>query len=521
MKASLSFKDFRKSIKTLSEFFLGLAILNIGIVTYLAFYVGARFQYLNDQIPFFYSKIWGDAQLADKINIFTLPILATVLTVLGVIFAIYAKNRFMRYGELIVMLVTTFANIGIGLSALRIIRIASIPFDPLIDPVYTKLFIPFGLAFLIAYVFTPRFLEIAKRYNIITDPTLHQHPGMLLQKPSARGGGVVFTLAFVVASLFTVVITKEIAAIFFAAIMSATIGLLDDLANTNPKSKFRAFGSPRLRLFVLQPLSILFVIFAGVRINFIGVPFFETLQLNEYLFSVLGVAIAPISVLLTVIWIAWIINMLSFSNGIDGQYAGIVGIAFTVVALLSLRFIPLENTQLDLAKLAIIGAGAALGLAPYTWHPSRIMWGFGATAAGIVLATLSIISGTKIATSIIVLMIPFLDAVVTVSRRLLQMKSPIMGDRGHLHHLLLKNGWSIKGVAIFYWVSSAVLGGIALMSSEKGAALVALTLSGVVAFLIILLNLRSAKEPPQQQEPEITNPMVGGPAIEAHSEISS
>ena len=119
------------------------------------------------------------------------------------------------------------------------------------------------------------------------------------------------------------------------------------------------------------------------------------------------------------------------------------------------------------------------------------MWSFGATSAGLILASLSIMAGAKIATSTIVLLIPFMDALITVTRRIIQRKAPYKGDRGHLHHLLLDRGWGPKKIAVFYWITTAIFGVIALISSDKSLPLVIMTASGVVAFSLIVLNLKS------------------------------
>jgi len=86
-----------------------------------------------------------------------------------------------------------------------------------------------------------------------------------------------------------------------------------------------------------------------------------------------------------------------------------------------------------------------------------------------------------------------MDGLITVARRLINKQNPLKGDRGHLHHLLLNRGWSVKQIAVFYWVSTAVLGLIGLYSSDKDLPLLILTCGGIVSFFIILLNLKPNK----------------------------
>jgi len=146
------------------------------------------------------------------------------------------------------------------------------------------------------------------------------------------------------------------------------------------------------------------------------------------------------------------------------------------------------------AKLAVITAGASFGLVPYMWHPSRIMWGFGATAAGFSIAALSILINSKITTSILILLVPFTDAAVTVIRRIVQKKNPLKGDRGHLHHILLERGWKPQQIAVFYWMLTLMCGMVGVLSADKMTMQTGFTLMGICAFFIILMNLQVLKK---------------------------
>jgi UDP-GlcNAc:undecaprenyl-phosphate GlcNAc-1-phosphate transferase len=86
-----------------------------------------------------------------------------------------------------------------------------------------------------------------------------------------------------------------------------------------------------------------------------------------------------------------------------------------------------------------------------------------------------------------------MDGLITIIRRILNKQNPFKGDRGHLHHLLLNRGWSVSQIALFYWITTAILGLIAIYSSEKDLPLLVLTLGGVISFGIIMLNLKLDK----------------------------
>jgi UDP-GlcNAc:undecaprenyl-phosphate GlcNAc-1-phosphate transferase len=190
--------------------------------------------------------------------------------------------------------------------------------------------------------------------------------------------------------------------------------------------------------------------------------------------------------LLALFFILWNMNIVNWSKGVDGQMPGFVAIALAFVGLIALRFAA-DPAQLETAHLAFIVSGAFAGFLVWNFYPQKIMSGYGAgSLAGFFLAVLAILSGAKFATTVMVLAVPTADAVFTIVRRILAGKSPLWGDRGHLHHKLLDElGWGRKRIAVFYWVTSFSLGVLSLVLDTRGKILaIVLASSGVFAFLI-------------------------------------
>lgn len=468
--------------KNLSHF-----LLNTSASVILFFYILLRYKFINSEIPFWYTKNWGDYQLAPKFTIYLIPLVSLSINLVG-LFVNLLNKFYVRYLEDIIWYCILFANVFLSGSVLRIIRIASVPFKPIVNPTVVSLFPAFIFSFLLMRIFLPNFIEYAKRKKIITNPQVHAHPGMILQSPSARGGGFVYSIVFLLASILVVGFNKYFIGLYLSVFMTAVLGFVDDYQNTHPKSGYRVMENPALRLFLLF-VSVLPVVFSGVIIYTVSNPSGGIINLNFLEASVRGNIVSLVPILLTTIWVVWLMNVLSWSNGVDGQFPGIVGIASILIALLALRFEKLTPFHNQIAILSSISAGASFGSVKYNWHPSKIMWGFGAMSAGLVIACLAILAQAKIAVSVLILLIPFLDALFTVGRRLLSGKNPFKGDRGHLHHLLLDKGWSISKVAIFYWVATAIFGLVGLLSPERVVLKITFLIMGFVAFMIIGLNL--------------------------------
>ncbi|MCX6741469.1 MAG: undecaprenyl/decaprenyl-phosphate alpha-N-acetylglucosaminyl 1-phosphate transferase, partial [Candidatus Parcubacteria bacterium] len=103
---------------------------------------------------------------------------------------------------------------------------------------------------------------------------------------------------------------------------------------------------------------------------------------------------------------------------------------------------------------------------------------------GFMLGILGIISGAKIATTILVLGVPILDLLWVVGYRIFkEKKSPFSGDNQHLHFRLLAVGFSHRGAVIFLWLVSLVFGFIALFFRTSGKLM---TLGALIIFVILL-----------------------------------
>ncbi|MBU3979321.1 undecaprenyl/decaprenyl-phosphate alpha-N-acetylglucosaminyl 1-phosphate transferase [Patescibacteria group bacterium] len=331
-----------------------------------------------------------------------------------------------------------------------------------------------------------------KYFGLVDNPKTHKHPAIIHTKIIPRGGGIPLFLGALITGLLVLPITKITIAVFFAAFLALIIGIIDDKLNAKSKDV-----SPYLR-FLVNILTAIIVVASGVSIRFVTNPFGGIIHLDAIKIPLL---ILPVTILLSdfisVIWLIWVMNMLNWSKGIDGQMPGIVAISAIVIGILSLRFISSGELAYIDVKLSFIIAGCALGFLIYNFYPAKIFPGYGATALYLLLGVVSILSGAKLATAILVMGIPTVDAIFTIIRRILQKQQPFLGDKKHLHHMLLRLGYSQRQIALFYWVISAVLGiiSLTLQSSSKIFAIMMLLVVtiGALFFLHTVVKNESNK----------------------------
>ncbi|MEK7521216.1 MAG: MraY family glycosyltransferase [Patescibacteria group bacterium] len=345
---------------------------------------------------------------------------------------------------------------------------------------------PALFAFLFSVFGTFLVIKFARTLGILDNPKKRVHPATLHTRPTPRGGGLSIYVAILAASLlFIPSVDQRLLGILIGGAIIVLVGYLDDRRDVSPY--WRLVG---------QTLAALVVVGSGIGISFVSNPFgggVIDLSQPQIQFDLFGSThtIWVLSSLFGLVWIVALSNAVSWSSGVDGQLSGFTTIAALVITILSFRF-SADITQWPETILGAIVFGAFLGFLPHHIYPQKIMPGFsGGTLAGYSLAVLSILTTAKVGTLLLVLAIPVIDAGYIIIRRLISGKSPVQGDQGHLHHRLLKEGWTQSQVAYFYWAITGVLGVAALYlnATHKLYTIVGITLA--VGFLIIWLASRS------------------------------
>lgn len=345
----------------------------------------------------------------------------------------------------------------------------------------TPIITPLLLSFLTSFLITPLVIFIYKRLGWLDDPKKSKHPKVVHQYPVPRGGGIPIYLSLFLTSLLFLPPDKHLLGILLGGFLILIIGVLDDRFNLNPY----------LRLGV-GFLAAACVVGAGVGIAFITNPFDGIIKLNQpqipiYIFGKTR-TIWVLADLFSLIWITWWMNFVNWSKGIDGQLPGIVVVAGLTISILSFRF-SADITQWPVIILSLITTGAYLGFLPWNFYPQKIMPGYGGGAlAGYLLAVLTILSTTKVGTGMIVLAVPMIDAGYTILRRLKAGRSPVWGDRGHLHHKLMDLGWNKRKIAIFYWLVTGFFGFLALTLKSQAKFYTIVLFTVIFGGILLWLN---------------------------------
>ena len=288
--------------------------------------------------------------------------------------------------------------------------------------------------------------KIGFKYQIIDDPD----PRKMHTKPTVRLGG----LALIVSFLFTLYviytfinngdfpdlnIDNYISIILVSSSISFIVGILDDI-----------YTSPYWLRLIAQILISILIWKSGIRINIIDVSFLPFISenyvnLNDFL-----------SLVFNILWFCGITNSINWMDGLDGLASGI-----TSIIAIGLLMISIVNGNFSMTLLSIILAGSCLGFLKNNSYPSRIMMGdCGSYFLGSMLAVMSIVAMTGMNQEINLLvpftlfLVPIADMSYVIISRIFNGLSPFYPDRRHLHHRLIKLGFSYKKtVYIIYFLN--------------------------------------------------------------------
>jgi len=346
------------------------------------------------------------------------------------------------------------------------------------------LLICFGLTILVR--------RLAYRLKILDYPVLSRK---IQKKAVPLLGGVAIFFAFSLITLYYLLFTdslamgtikfKNIIGILIGGLLLIIGGVLDDKYNLKPWQQF-----------VWPLLATVVVVASGIGIKYATNPFgglihFDKIKLEVLWFRGIPYYFTVLADLFALFWILGITYTTKYLDGLDGLVSGIVVIGGLVLCFLSLTQVV---HQPETAILSLIVAGVFAGFLILNFHPAKIFLGEGgSTFAGFMLATIAILAGGKIATTLLIMGIAILDALWVIIRRVFfEHRSPFRGDKKHLHFRLLGIGFSHRQAVLFLYFLSFAFGATAIFmqSREKLLALIIMTIIMITLALTLVLRFK-------------------------------
>lgn len=324
--------------------------------------------------------------------------------------------------------------------------------------------VAFLLAFITAYVITPYTIRFARKVGALDIP---KESRKIHKKPMPRLGGLAVIAGFAISVIYLLIVMTiegtidlfgqdqyyiKLAGFFIGMIILGLFCFMDDLKNINPFIKL-----------IGQILAAIVVTLSGIQITRVSIPFFDTIFPEQI-----------VSIIITVIWIVGITNAINLIDGLDGLSSGV-----SLISCISLLIIfALNGSPLISILLVTALAGAILGFLPYNFNPARTFLGdTGSNFLGYTLSIISILGMAKTYTVIVIIAplivfaIPLLDTSLAIIRRIIKTKSlkgVFKADKEHLHHKIMKRGYSQKQAVLILYGLSATFGMFAIILLDSG-----------------------------------------------------
>jgi UDP-GlcNAc:undecaprenyl-phosphate/decaprenyl-phosphate GlcNAc-1-phosphate transferase len=284
---------------------------------------------------------------------------------------------------------------------------------------------------------TPLTMRLASAVGAIDTP---RERG-LSDRPTPLLGGLAIFAGTLIAGLSWLPDERIWRGMLIAAAFITFVGAIDD-----------RFDLPPFVKLVGQVFAALIVVHYGIVVREIALPFVGLLH-----FPNAGGAI-------TVVGLVALMNVVNFSDGVDGLAAGvcaIVALALAVIAFDLQRWAP--------GVLAAIIAGASLGFLLYNFPPaSSFMGDCGANLLGLLMGCLTVEGAVKtevvlsFVLPLILLAVPFLDTTFVVLKRLKYRRPIYASDSEHFHHRMARIGFSRRRTIAYLYGWTLLLAGFAL-----------------------------------------------------------
>jgi len=296
----------------------------------------------------------------------------------------------------------------------------------------------FAIAAVVTLVTTPLTARLAVRLGAIDLPRDRD----LHESPVPRLGGLAILAGILVAALIFMPLDGQTRGILGGALVAAVVGSIDDLYDLPPAAKLAG-----------QITAAAIPVAAGVRVETFTLPFVGSVDLS-----------ATGGGILTGLAMVAVMNVVNFTDGVDGLAAGVCtisGATFSIIAL--------SLDRADAGVLAAITAGAALGFLWHNFHPASVFMGdAGSNLLGLMLACIAVQGVLKTAAVValvfplVVLAVPILDTAFVVAKRFKYRRPAWEADTEHFHHRMARIGFSQRRTVLYLYLWTLSLAALAL-----------------------------------------------------------
>lgn len=294
-----------------------------------------------------------------------------------------------------------------------------------------KIFLLAFITMLVSLVVTPVIIKFAKRIKATDKPDFRK----VHAEPISTLGGLAVFVSFLIGLLILQPAGEYHTAILIGAFVIIGLGFFDDVFDLSAKIKF-----------ITQLAVAVFIVFwGGLQMEFINLPFGGEIEFGF------------LSSIVTILWIVGVTNAINLIDGLDGLAAGV-----SSIALLTLGVMAVIMGNVYVATMAFILFFSTAGFLRYNFYPAKIFMGdTGALFLGYMISVLALLGFKNVTVisfiiPIFILGVPISDTLIAMIRRFINKQPLSSPDSAHLHHRLIRAGFTHKQTVLFIYALSAM-----------------------------------------------------------------
>jgi UDP-GlcNAc:undecaprenyl-phosphate GlcNAc-1-phosphate transferase len=224
---------------------------------------------------------------------------------------------------------------------------------------------------------------------------------------------------------------------------------------------------------------------------------------------VLRFAGPAVSITATILWLVLITNSFNFLDNMDGLSAGVAAICTA-----TLLAVALGTGQWFVAGWSCVLLGALLGFLRHNFPPASVFMGdAGSLPVGFLLGVLSCLTTYVhlergsilygVFMPVLLMAVPLYDTFSVMWIRLREGRNPMVGDRRHFSHRLVRRGMEPRtAVLTIYLCTACTAIAASLLSCVQGPAPAAMLAGQTLLILMVIALLESAGRRDRSQESE-------------------
>ena len=338
------------------------------------------------------------------------------------------------------------------------------------------------VTFISSVLIMPIMKKIAHHIGAIDIPRNNEGNRHIHKKPIPKLGGVGIFFAFLVGYMLFGQHSIKMNAILIGSFIIVFSGIIDDISDLKAKYQLLA-----------QLLAAAVIVFYG------------KIVLTDISAFGLDIQFGKLSELITIFFIVACINIINFTDGLDGLSGGVTSIFYTTTAIICFYQGRLGTLEMTLTLLML---GSTLGFLVHNFYPAKIFAGQCSMFMGYMISIICLLGfkGTALTSlfvPIAILGLPILDTLFAILRRTLKGQAIFTADKCHFHHQLLGMNFSHRTtVLIIYFINIlfALTSIFYVLKDPMAATIIYVILTIIVIWFVCYTNIITEKRPPNLKD---------------------